>query len=125
MIKTRKELQAYIEQDLKNNLVQLRGARRWLFVHANPRLHFIYNLRYYEYYHNNGGLFCKIMKLWHYFIHKQLSYKLGFTIYANQFGPGLYIGHYGTIVVNKACRIGANCTILVCGNIGMGGKYYW
>lgn len=61
------------------------------------------------------------MKYWHYYIHKKLSYKLGFTIYANQFGPGLYIGHYGTIVVNKECRIGANCTIHVCVNIGMGG----
>ena len=62
------------------------------------------------------------MKYWHYYIHKKLSYKLGFTIYANQFGPGLYIGHYGTIVVNKECRIGANCTIHVCVNIGMGGS---
>lgn len=122
MIKTRKDLRSYIEQDLKQNLVSSRGAKRWIYVHANPRLHFIYNLRYYEYYHNNSGVFNKLMKYWHYYIHKKLSYKLGFTIYANQFGPGLYIGHYGTIVVNKECRIGANCTIHVCVNIGMGGS---
>ena len=62
------------------------------------------------------------MTAWHYFIHKYLSYKLGFTLYKNQFGPGLYIMHYGTIVVNPACRIGANCKINACVNIGMGGS---
>lgn len=62
------------------------------------------------------------MELWHYYIHKKLSYKLGYTIFANNFGPGLYLGHYGTIVVNKAVRIGANCTMNVCVNIGMGGS---
>ena len=55
MIKTRKDLRSYIEQDLKQNLVRL-GAKRWIYVHANPRLYFIYNLLYYEYYHNNSGV---------------------------------------------------------------------
>lgn len=90
----------------------------------NPRLRFIRNLRYYEYYHNQEkkNPWTRMMELWHYYIHKQLSYKLGFTIYANQFGPGLFIGHYGTIVINKACRIGANCVLNVDVNIGMGGS---
>lgn len=30
--------------------------------------------------------------------------------------------HYGTIVVNPACRIGANCNINADVNIGMGGS---
>ena len=51
-----------------------------------------------------------------------MSYKLGFTIYRNQFGPGLYIMHYGTIIVNQKCRIGANCNINADVNIGMGGS---
>lgn len=122
MIRSKQDLKDYIEQDLHQNLIELRGVKRWLYVHINPRLHFIYNLRHYEYYHNNSGAYSRIMELWHYYIHKRLSYKLGFTIYANQFGPGLYIGHYGTIVVNKACRIGKNCTIHVDVNIGMGGS---
>lgn len=45
---------------------------------------------------------------------------MGYTIYANNFGAGLYLGHYGTIVVNPDVRIGENCTIHVCANIGMG-----
>lgn len=64
------------------------------------------------------------MTAWHYLIHKHLSYKLGFTLYKNQFGPGLYIMHYGTIVVNPKCRIGDNCNINAGVNIGMGGSSY-
>ncbi len=39
------------------------------------------------------------------------SRTLGFTIPINTFGPGLYIPHYGTIVINTRARIGRNCTI--------------
>ena len=37
--------------------------------------------------------------------------KLGFTISANIFGPGLSIAHWGTIVVNPDCRVGSRCRI--------------
>jgi serine O-acetyltransferase len=37
--------------------------------------------------------------------------KLGFTIPLNCFGPGLYIPHIGTIVVQPNSRIGANCIL--------------
>ena len=35
----------------------------------------------------------------------------GFCIFPNNFGPGLSIAHYGSIVVNSAARIGKNCRI--------------
>ena len=35
--------------------------------------------------------------------------KLGFTIPVNVFGPGLSIPHWGTIVINPDCRVGARC----------------
>lgn len=47
-----------------------------------------------------------------------LSIKLGFSIPVNTFGPGLSIAHYGTIIVNDNARIGANCRIHGCVNIG-------
>ena len=50
--------------------------------------------------------------------YRYLSYKLGFTIPINVFGPGLAIAHYGTIVVNGNAKIGKNCRIHVCVNIG-------
>lgn len=121
MIRSKEELRLYIQQDMARNNIKVGGGKFWIKIHANPRLWFQYNLRYYEYYHNtHHNLWGKIMELFHYAIHKHLSYKLGFTIYANNFGPGLYIMHYGTIVINKACRVGANCNLNVDVNIGMG-----
>jgi serine O-acetyltransferase len=43
---------------------------------------------------------------------------LGFSIPINVFGPGLSIAHRGTIVVNHGARVGANCRLHVCVNIG-------
>ncbi len=51
-------------------------------------------------------------------LYRRECIKLGFTIPINTFGPGLSIAHIGTIVVNGAARIGANCRIHVCVNIG-------
>lgn len=52
---------------------------------------------------------------------RRQSVKLGFSIPPNVFGPGLAIVHYGPIVVNGNVRVGENCRIHVCVNIGGGG----
>ena len=123
MIRSRKEMNEYIRQDMKRNLVSGGGAKSKIQILLNPRLLFTANLRHYEYWANRKkGPLAMVMTAWHYLIHKHLSYKLGFTLYKNQFGPGLYIMHYGTIVVNPKCRIGANCNINAGVNIGMGGS---
>ena len=46
------------------------------------------------------------------------SVRLGFTIPPHVFGPGLSIAHPGTIVVNSCARVGANCRLHACTNIG-------
>lgn len=55
-----------------------------------------------------------------------LSEKLGITIGPNCFGKGLYIPHYGSIVVNGTAKFGDNCIIqngvnvsegVVCGGV--------
>ena len=76
-------------------------------------------MRTLEFYHNckNKG----ISKLYYYYLKykfRKISIKLGFSIPINIFGPGLSIVHYGTIVINNAARIGANCRIHACVNIG-------
>lgn len=39
-------------------------------------------------------------------------YKYGISIpYNTEIGPGLYIGHFGGIIVNSSARIGCNCNI--------------
>ncbi|WKX78177.1 serine O-acetyltransferase [Zobellia laminariae] len=52
---------------------------------------------------------------------KKISVKLGFSISPNVFGPYLAILHYGTIVVHNAAKVGRNCRIQACTNIGASG----
>lgn len=76
-------------------------------------------LRKAEYYNN-----CKkspISRLYFKYIifrYYLISVHLGFSIPINVFGPGLCIAHRGTIVINKNARIGENCRIHACTNIG-------
>lgn len=83
----------------------------WVFQKALRRCEYLYNL-------DNKTLFWKINKFIAARRFKKISCKLGFTINPNCFGPGLRIAHRGTIVVNGQSKIGANCTINVCVNIG-------
>ena len=46
------------------------------------------------------------------------GFKLGFTIPLNVFGPGLCLGHAGTIIVNDYAKVGSNCRIQAGVNIG-------
>lgn len=73
-------------------------------------------LRRLEYLTNCGGN--RFLRLWARYRHKKLGLKLGFTIPPNTCGPGLSLAHYGTIVINPGAKIGANCRIHVCVNIG-------
>lgn len=73
----------------------------------NPNLHFIYLFRKTQHYKNTFflGTFWKII-LRHYQI------KYGFQIYPEtQIGEGLYLGHWGTLVINPKTVIGKNCNI--------------
>jgi len=79
-------------------------------------------MRKLEYFHNckNHGL----SKIYIYFLkyrYKLISLRLNFSIPINVFGPGLSIVHYGTIIINSTSRIGANCRIHACVNIGASG----
>ena len=54
------------------------------------------------------------------FLLNNLGVKCGWTIPPNTFGKGLYVPHYGTIIVNHTSRFGDNC-VLQCGvNISEG-----
>lgn len=114
MIKKKADLRTYISLDMKANGIDRRTLRGKVAYWFNPRIRFLVCLRKYEYYNNIGSPF----KWFWYWRFKRLSYKLNYTIYKNTFGPGLFIGHYGTVVVNSKARIGSNCRIHVCTNIG-------
>jgi serine O-acetyltransferase len=81
-------------------------------------------LRKSEYYKNvkfSKSIFGKLAYVFIKIRYKNLSVKLGFSIPENVFGPGLAIVHYGTIVINHRSKIGANCRIHACTNIGESG----
>lgn len=89
---------------------------------VDPVCGFLKLLRKTEYLKNcKKGMIGEFIYLYHLWKFKNLSRKLGFTIPLNVFGPGLSIPHYGTIVVNSTAKVGKNCRLHVCVNIGASG----
>lgn len=125
MIKNRSDYKYYLAQDR----LALRRNNKTFFYQlkdiADPDYiwHFQKLLRKCEYYKNVKSK--KILFRFYYAYlkikFKRLSLKLGFSIPENVFGPGLAIIHYGTIVVNAEAKVGANCRIQACTNIGQSG----
>jgi serine O-acetyltransferase len=88
-------------------------------IYPTPTWQFQKKLRRLEYYKNcKKGIFNKIVYAFLKIQFQKESIKLGFSIPENVFGPGLAIVHYGTIVVNSKAKIGKNCRIQACTNIG-------
>ena len=112
MINSYKEYKEYLEAD-RTSLARKRTVRTLLFddVWRYQRL-----MRRLEYLTN-----CKknpLARLITAYRFRKLGSRLGFSISINVFGPGLSIAHAGTIVVNSGARIGANCRLHTCVNIG-------
>ena len=87
------------------------------------RFRFYKSLRLAEYFtncHPKGilNIVGKLIRLRHHF----LCEKYNWTIPVNVFGKGLAIVHTGTIVVNSDAKIGENCRVHVCVNIGSAWK---
>lgn len=124
MIRTRKEYIEYIAADALANSKSLKqsgaGYIKEIFF---PDLIwvFIKKLRKTEYHKNQGGVIHKLLFIVSYYRFRKLSYRLGFSIPLNVFGPGVSIPHYGTIVINANTRIGRNCRIHASVNIGASG----
>ena len=78
-------------------------------------------LRKSEYYNNvSGGMLHRIIGIYCKSIWNILGLMCGFSIGLNCFEKGLSISHIGTIVVNHEAKIGENCRLHVCVNIGTG-----
>ena len=124
MIKTRKDLLFYLESDRLALKIKRRNWKNIIYeiFFPNSTYKFQKVLRKTEYYFNKKKNILEFILLGFYFLrYKNLSVRYGFSIPLNVFGPGLAIVHLGTIVVNPAARVGANCRIHVCTNIGASG----
>lgn len=119
MIKNRNEYRLYIKEESIIGSSSFFKCYVYSYLNFQPISRFLLLLRTCEYYRN-----CKkgyINKLFYFIIKFQkykLGLKLGFTIPENVFDIGLQIPHYGTIVINAATKVGKNCRIHVCTNIG-------
>lgn len=124
MIQSKLDYHYYLKQDkiaLRLNSMKL-GDKIINILSPNFIWKFQKLLRKVEYYENCKR--SKISRLYYYYLRykfKNLSLKLGFSIPPNVFGPGLSIAHYGTIVVNSNTKVGANCRMHACVNIGASG----
>ena len=109
MIQSLADLNRYQQEDLAAHQLP---RWRWFMRFTHPVLLFQRKLRRAEYFLN-----CFTGPIWGPFralCRRNLrvaGMKLGFTISANIFGPGLSIAHWGTIVVNPDCKVGARCRI--------------
>lgn len=116
MIETRKDLHEYIELD---RIAHGRKSRypRLIFDYIWK---FQYSLRHEEFYINqkNQNIATHLRKLFWRYVKKRIGYKLGFSIPANVFGPGLRINHHGYLVVSAEAKIGRFCDIHQGVNIG-------
>jgi len=122
MIKSKEDYNYYIEADrIANELPKypslLKRFKNILFPNYVWRFEKV--LRKLEYYNNcKKGLIAIIYRFFLTKKYNNLSLKLGFSIPYNVFGPGLSIAHYGTIIINSGAKIGANCRLHACVNIG-------
>lgn len=121
MIKSKRELRIYLEQDSKNYKSQVQGwiKRFKSNLLSNPISEqkyiwcYIKTLRYVEYYdfkRKNNLIYYPyyvflLSKL------RKLSHITGFQIPPHVCGKGLTIWHWGSIIVNPSTKIGDNCTL--------------
>jgi serine O-acetyltransferase len=115
-IRSREDYRRYLEAD-RLALGQTRSRPR-LFGDGVWR--FERYLRAVEYHDNcrGGAWYWRPLRTLLYLRLHATSVRLGFTIPPHVFGPGLSIAHRGTIVVNSRARVGANCRLHACTNIG-------
>lgn len=95
-----------IQQDCYRKSGKYRNIFLWN-VYFDPGLKFLYWLRKSQSSpaRSPHGLFCRLML-------RRYQIRYGFQISAKtQIGGGLYLGHWGAVVVNPKAKIGKNCNL--------------
>lgn len=123
-IKSKSDYQYFLAQDKIALGIDKYPSLPWILRKLAPNHIWKFQklLRKVEYYKNcRKSLFSKFYFYYLKYRFRNISIKLGFSIPENVFGPGLAIVHYGTIIVNSNAKVGANCRIHACTNIGASG----
>jgi len=122
MIQSKSDYLRYLKADGIESYPSLRGLLLYMLPNKDIDK-FKILLRTAEYHHNckNTGFIGKLSTMYYKFRLNNSGKKLGFSIPINVFGPGLSLPHRGTIVVSRHAKIGANCRLHICVNIGASG----
>lgn len=135
MIKTRKDLKLYLNEDLKRNKLKFPLLQKITYSENYRIYKYLRVLRHYEYFYNNRKWYNIIPYIYYKFLYRKNITKTNIFIYPNAFGPGLQIMHPGFRRVDLMVHAGANCTILpmvllgkkrpgIKGNINIGDNCY-
>ena len=123
MISSKADLISYLKEDSKN-YPKVTLMSRFLKKPKYMIYKYIYYMRMAEYNKNvimnKYSVIGRILLTYYHYKMRRLSWKLGFQIPENTFGPGLNIYSYGFIIVNPSAKIGKNCTIYP--GVVIGGK---
>lgn len=117
------DLSSYIKSDLYRYRGKPGGF--WKSYFSVPGFHYTCWLRIAGFLKSKGALF-RLLYIVSRLQLRRLQYRYGISIpYNTEIGKGLYIGHYGGIVVNSNARIGCNCNLNQGVTIGAtyGGKF--
>lgn len=114
-MQTKKELKFFLEAD--KIALEKKGQRK-PFWGRDEIWRFQILLRKTEYFSYKKDFLRRAWTLFLKWKLHRMSLRLGFTIPLHVFGPGLSLAHRGTIIVNSNARVGANCRIHACVNIG-------
>lgn len=121
MIKSKRELKMYLEQDR----LALHCQRKKPTLFGDAIWKYEIRLRRTEWYWYSGKYLRNPLNAARFLFSKRLlnrkAMKLGFSIPLNVFREGLSIAHYGTIVVNSHALVGCNCRIQEGVNLGSTG----
>lgn len=123
MIGKKEDLKYYIQQDRKMNGFKPKRSfkdvvKEALFPNAVTYLRYMRKL---EYYTNCKTPLRELSRVYYDFKFRSAGRKLGYAIGINVCGPGLSLPHYGTIIISAEARLGSNCRVHACVNIGRSG----
>ncbi len=117
MIKNKKDFKYYLESDeiarwgkKTSFLKKLKKGDLWKYMFILRKLEFSMNCK--------KGFFKQISSIFYRILLNHYQVKTGWTIPPNVCGPGLLVVHRGTVVISPKAKIGRNCRIHACVNIG-------
>ena len=83
----------------------------------------VYRVSHWLYFRTELPLLCQLFRLGCQFARKFIEIVCGISLPPEcAIGPGLYLGHFGTIIVAPPVRIGSNCNLSQGVTIGFGGR---